>query len=723
MRSTLRRILTLWRPHRLLGLALAGLLMLRAAFTVVLALSIKTIIDRVVEGDTSSAAGIVAVLVAGYVVSAGAALAAGYVEAVAGARILADVRASVFDHLQRLSVGFFARARVGDILARFSTDVAGMQQGAVRKPRQALQSLLSIVIFVPVMLALEWRLALVAILASPLAVIIGNRLTPSADEALDNEKRLLAGVLDDVGENLQAQPVIRAFGLSRRVAAGFHDRLDALQTGSVAANFRVLIISTVAQFSVTFVQLGVVGLGAIMAFNGELSAGDFAAFTALLAEFSWETTVIASDVLPEIQKAGSGIRRVDALLAEGPVVETQSEGIAPPEIATEVRFEDVGFAYGPGERQLDGVSLSIPAGSNVAVVGASGSGKSTLLNLLLRFYDPDEGAVWIDSLDLQSVDVDAYRERIGVVFQDTFLFSATIKENVLVARPSASVTQLVEAMRTAGLDDVLDSWPDGIETLLGPEGRRLSAGQRQRIGLARAILRSPRLLLLDEVTSALDPVTEAAVNETIAKLALGRTVIHVTHRLQSVAHSDQIIVFQQGKPVEWGSFADLQASGGLFAAMLDKQSGFAISPDGRGGEITPDRLRAIPLFAEIDEHLVSDLAGQFVADHFVAGENIFQEGDPADRFHVIARGVAEVIRGEGEGETVIAHLEDGDFFGEMALLHTAPRNATVRAVTPTLTLSLDRREFDALLHSSPEAANLVRRIAAERAGENAPVLH
>jgi ATP-binding cassette subfamily B protein len=219
------------------------------------------------------------------------------------------------------------------------------------------------------------------------------------------------------------------------------------------------------------------------------------------------------------------------------------------------------------------------------------------------------------------------------------------------------------------------------------------------------------------VTSALDPITEAAVNTTLAQLSKRRTAIFVTHRLQSAAGADLIIVMQDGRVVEQGAYPELLERGGPFSEMWRKQSGFEVSSDGRAGAITPARLRAIPLFADIEADLLARLASEFVADHFVDGENIFEQGDPADRFHVIARGVAEVVRSNGNGEAVVAHLEDGDFFGEMALLDDAPRNATVRAVTPTLTLSLDRREFESLLAASPGAAALVRQVAAERAAE------
>lgn len=716
MSHTLRRILSLWRPHKWLALGLGVALVLRTLFTVVLALSIKLIIDRVVDGGGStSSTGIVALLIGGYLVSATAAVAAGYLAARAAAAILADVRTAVFDHLQRLSIAYHTTTRPGDVLAHFSTDVAELMQGAVVKPTKALQSLLALALFLPVMVALEWRLAMFALVAMPLAVVLANRTTPDPASALDSEKEYIADVIEEVNENLAAQPVIRAYGLHRRSAGRFSERIERLRRGSITAGFRVGLLAATAEFAVSFVQLVTVGAGAVLALNGELEAGALAAFVGLLTEFTWETTVIGSDVLPTIAKAGSGIRRIDQLLATGPVTEEAVEALRPPPIAHSIRFEDVDFAYdGTDELQLVGVNLELPTNAMIAIVGPSGSGKSTLLALLLRFYDPAAGKVLVDSVDLQSVDLAAYRAQLGVVFQDTFLFNETLRENIRLARPDATDTEISAAVEQAGLDEVVGRLPHGLDTVVGPGGRRLSGGQRQRVGIARAVLRRPPLLLLDEVTSALDPATEQSVSSTIRELAHGRTVVSVTHRLQTVTEAGMIVVMQDGQPIEQGTFAELQAAGGVFQAMWKKQAGFEISLDGRAGNISPERLRAIPLFADVAEGTLATLSAEFASDHFDTEENVFQQGEPADRFHIIARGVVEVIKATDDGEEVLAHLEDGDFFGEMAMLNDAPRNATVRAVTPTLTLSLNRAQFEALLATSPATAETVRQVATFR---------
>ncbi len=388
----------------------------------------------------------------------------------------------------------------------------------------------------------------------------------------------------------------------------------------------------------------------------------------------------------------------------------------------DIEFDKVIFSYSEdGERQLDGVSLVIPAGSSVAIVGPSGSGKSTLLSLLLRFYDPQAGTVSINGTNLGDVNRDELRSGLGVVFQDTFLFDATLEENIKLADPTATPEDVENAAALAGLGNMVAGLPVGFNTVIGPKGQRLSGGQRQRVGIARAILRQPPLLLLDEVTSALDPATEADVNATLQGFRGGRTIVSVTHRLQSVTGADLIVVLRDGVVTESGTFEELKNAAGTFAEMWEKQSGFTISGDGRGARVSQERLKAIPLFSELSEELLEELRDQLVSDHHEQDELVFEQGAPADRFYVIARGVVEVVVSEGEKETVIAHLEDGDFFGEMALLDDAPRNASIRAVTSTVTLSLSRDEFDRLLAKSSQAEASVRAIARSRAEDNQPL--
>lgn len=694
-------------------------MLLKTVFTVILALSIKLIIDGVVGQPEMSVGLIVALLVSGFLISAAASVFNGYLVARAGADILADVRTSLFDRLQVLSMSFHRRSQAGDLLARFSSDIAQLSGGVIKQPIIGLTSVVALVFYVPVMVTLEPRLALPAILAMPLVVYLVNRYAPDPDRALDDEKQKIAGVLSEVSENLRAQPIIRAFSLHSWSEARFRSRIEELHEASSLAEFRIQLVATLSEYSVALVQVMIVGMGAVLALGGTLEAGTLAAFVALLVEFTWETQVIGRDVLPEIRKAWSGVRRIDLLLATMPAVTGGEVRHAVPALQTAIRFEDVRFSYSSdGAPQLHDVSLTIEAGTYVAIVGASGSGKSTLLALLLRFFDPDAGRTTIDSVDVTEIDPPDLRAMMGIVFQDTFLFNVTFGENILLADPSASTDQLEAAIAAAGLSELVERLPDGLDTIVGESGRQLSGGQAQRIGLARALLRRPPLLLLDEATSALDPSTEADVVDAIERLRHGRTVVMVTHRLQTAVNADLIVVMRDGTIDEIGRFDQLEQAGGTFAEMWKKQQGFTISRDGRSASVTAERLGGMALFSGLPHAQLENLAGRFAAEQYQQGAIVFEEGEPGDRFYVIVRGVVEVLTGAGDGRQVVAHLEDGDFFGEMALLDDAPRNATVTAVTPTTALSLDCRRFEELLADAPEMERVVRRVAAARARAN-----
>ena len=716
MRAILKRILRFWRPHRWVGLGLVATMLLQALFTVVLALSIKLIIDAVIDGAGERSAGfIVFVLIGGFIAAALAGIGSGYLAARAGADILADVRTSLFERLQLLSIGFHQQAQMGDLLSHFSTDIAQLSGGVIKKPLAGLKSFVAILFYLPVMVVLEPRLAIPSAIAMPLAIYLVNRFAPDVDSALDAEKQEIAGVLNEVSENLRAQPIIRAFGLHHRSGVRFQRRIARLHEASSQAEFRVALAATLSEYSVALAQVLIVALGAVLALTGSLEPGTLAAFVALLSEFTWETTVIGSDVFPEIRKAWSGIRRIDAVLGLDTPAAVRAGGRSVGPLENAIRVENVSFGYAPADvLQLENVSLTIEAGSYVAIVGASGSGKSTLLALLLRFYDPTSGHISFDSVDLADIDDHALRSTTGVVFQETFLFNASLRENVILAERETDDARLEEALEVAGLTELVGVLPEGLDTVIGDSGRQLSGGQAQRIGLARAILKRPALLLLDEATSALDPSTEAAVIEAIGSIRNGRTIVMVTHRLQTIADADLIVVMRNGRVEEVGGFSELLEANGTFSSMWEKQQGFTVGKDGRSASVTAARLGAVPLFSGLSDGHLERLAREFVAQQFGQGVVVFERGDPGDRFHVIVRGVVEVSVDGRAGEVVIAHLEDGDFFGETALLDGAPRNATVTAVTPTTTLSLDRDQFDLLMADAPEMAAAVREASETR---------
>ena len=300
----------------------------------------------------------------------------------------------------------------------------------------------------------------------------------------------------------------------------------------------------------------------------------------------------------------------------------------------------------------------------------------------------------MDGTDLRDATFDSLRRQTAVVFQENFLFNMSIRENIRLGRPGATDAEIEAAARDAEIHDFIVTLSDGYDTPAGERGGRFSGGQRQRLAIARAVLRHPALLILDEAPPSLDPTTEAAVNATFSRIATGRTVISITHRLSSVTHADCIYVLDQGRIAEQGRHEELVAAGDRYSSMWRRQSGLCIGEDGAG--VDAKWLSEMPLFNDVDASTLAELATLFASEQVPEERDIICEGDPGDRFYILVRGKAEVLKASKRA----AVLQDGDYFGEIALLSNRPRNATVRSLTACVCLTLQRDRFRAMLDRS-----------------------
>jgi len=542
-------------------------------FNVIMPLSLKFLIDDALgEEDFQELIKILSVLAVAGIFTSIVAVWYERWDARLSASIVADVRNRLFDHVQRLPSSYFGKTKRGEILSRFSIDMAAFESAVQIFANTALLPLLELVAGIILMLFLNWQLAVVALLIFPITLIGPRILTPKAVQANYERKVQEAGLLGVAQENVGAQAVVKAFSLQRKMFGFFTLRNDAARNKTAQAVFLSSMVERSVTVSVLLLHLVVLAIGAYLATKGQITIGTFVTFESAFWEVSYNIAHLMHFIPVAIQ-AAAAVRHIEELLDE-PTPGADRPGAAElPRITDNIAFERVTFSYeGAQTPVLDNLSLKLKAGRTIAIVGPSGSGKSTLLNLMLRLYQPDDGRVSVDGVDVRKVTMESLRRSMAVVFQENMLFNMSIRENIRLGKEGATDAEVEQAAKKAEIHRYIMSLPAKYDTLVGERGDTLSGGQRQRIAIARAIVRDPSVLLLDEATSALDQTTEAAINKTLLKLARGRTMIFSTHRLASVVEMDEIIVISNGQAIERGSHKELLAKDGVYRKLWDDQT-------------------------------------------------------------------------------------------------------------------------------------------------------
>ena len=500
------------------------------------------------------------------------------------------------------------------------------------------------------------------------------------------------------------------------------DESQRLMGRAATQGLAAALVERFANSAVLLLNVVILAYGCWLVRQGTLSVGSLAAFQSLFLSLSWALSYLAQ-YLPMWYSGQSAFVRINEVL-EASLLSSGGKREVPP-LQSAVIFDQVSFVYpgtsaaaknAPGtdaKEVLCKLDLELMRGSSVALVGGSGSGKSTVISLLLGFEQPSHGRVLIDSVPLNSLNLEQWRGQIGVVFQDTFIFNASVAENLRIAKLDATQAEMEQAAKLAGLHQVILDLPKGYASQLG-EGRiSLSGGQRQRLGIARALLRKPEVLILDEPTSALDIATEQQLQKTLEQICAKRTSLWVTHRLEQAARCDYIMVLEQGRILEAGTHQALLDYQGQYAGMWRKQAGFSFQ--GASAKISVERLGQISLFSGLSTDILQGIAESFASQTAHAGELLVQQGDVGDRFFMIARGMVEVYRvGDSGSEQSLAILSDGDSFGEIALLAERPRTANVRAMLETTLLSLSKAQLDKLIEQAPSLGTRMRVTAIER---------
>jgi ATP-binding cassette subfamily B protein len=488
-----------------------------------------------------------------------------------GINIETDMRRELFEHVQRQSFRFFDNNKTGHIMSRITNDLFDLGELAHHGPEDFFIAIMTFVGTFWVMLTINVPLALVAIIVVPFLIWIityGNiKMNQAWGQMYSNIADVNARVEDSVaGIRVVQSFTNETFEIARFIKNNNLFRLAKLRAYKVMSwNMAGIYVST------RLLTIGILVYGAWLSFSGKLSYGDFVAFI-LYLNILFKPIEKISALLELYPKGMAGFKRFVKMLDTEPDIQDAPNAVAAPPLKGNIRFENVSFGYEKDRKILNGLSFSIEAGKTVALVGPSGAGKTTICSLIPRFYDVDEGAIRIDGIDIRRMTKESLRSQIGIVQQDVFLFTGTIRENIAYGKLDATQEEIEEAARKAHLAELIESLPNGYDTEIGERGLKLSGGQRQRIAIARIFLKNPPILILDEATSALDTETEAQIQEALNELARNRTTLVIAHRLGTIRNADRILVITDDGIVEDGSHAELLArEDGLFARLYALQ--------------------------------------------------------------------------------------------------------------------------------------------------------